>query len=362
MPSLEASAAIAGGASTAALLYWQARTYATPPLQPVVPGPIGWKGPVEERPRVHQPVFEDSESGRQAFVAFLRNALQNIGLTHRQALLFIAHKARESGWGKAVWNFNFGNIKTGSQIRGPWFWLTDKRGPDKYRAYDTAEDGIWDNVELIRKLSRYKKAWAMLIAEDPNWYGELGLSGYYGDGAYTHARPGSVAVVQAEYNDILDGVVRRDQAQPEAPRPYPVGPILASSLDLSELWRIAWISTLVGIGTYAAVSIATIHESSQTGNGAAENPKKRLTNLQRVAEYIEGSTQWERGGGLAWEGVMSVRRLSDLAGLTPEQTERVIVQQNEALRKELGLSSARIVEENGSRNLKYYRTVKNAWE
>lgn len=256
-PSLGASAAIAGGVSTAALLYWQAKAYAATPLQPVIPGPIGWKGSPQERPRVQEPVFEDSEAGRVAFVSFLRNALQNIGMTHQQALLFIAHKARESGWGKAVWNFNFGNIKTGSVVLGPWFWLTDKAGPAKYRAYDSAEDGIWDNVELIRKLSRYRKAWAMLLAEDPNWYGELGLSGYYGDGAYAHANPGSIATVQREYNDILDGVVRRDQAQPQEPRQLPVGPLTAPSLDRSELLRIAWVSALVGIGTYAVVSVAT---------------------------------------------------------------------------------------------------------
>lgn len=257
MSSLGASAAIASGASTAALLYWQARAYAVPALQPVIPGPIGWKGLPEERPRVHEPIFEHSEAGRVAFVTFLRNALQNIGMTHQQALLFIAHKARESGWGQAVWNFNFGNIKTGSPILGPWFWLTDKAGPAKYRAYDSAEDGIWDNVELIRKLSRYRKAWAMLLAEDPHWYGELGLSGYYGDGAYTHAHPESVAKVQAEYNDILGDVVRRDQAQPQDPRPLPATDPGMPVVDPSELWRIAWISALVGIGMYAVVSVTT---------------------------------------------------------------------------------------------------------
>src|SRR5262249_4678852 len=123
-PSLPAFAGIASGASTAAILYWQAKAYATPPLQPVVPGPVGWKGPVQERPAVREPVFDNSPDGRQAFVVYLRSALENIGLTHQQALLFLAHKARESGWGKAVWNYNFGNIKTGSTLRGPWFWLT----------------------------------------------------------------------------------------------------------------------------------------------------------------------------------------------------------------------------------------------
>jgi hypothetical protein len=180
--------------------------------------PVGWKGDPVERPRVHEPIFENSTNGRQEFVRYLRGALMNIGLTHGQALLFIAHKARESGWGKSIWNYNFGNIKTGSKILGPYFWLTDRLGfRDKYRAYDTPEDGIFDNLNLVRKLSRYQKSWALLMAEDPSWYGQLGLDGYYEGppdparpGQHTNHTPETIIPVQAEYNSILSSVKRFD--------------------------------------------------------------------------------------------------------------------------------------------------------
>jgi hypothetical protein len=262
--SFPAVAGVTAGASTAVILYLQAKTYATPPLQPTIapPSELGWHGDPVERPAVRQPVFEDSADGRQAFVVFLRQALENIGLTHDQALLFIAHKARETGWGKAIWDYNFGNIKIGGNPpRGPWFWLTDRLGfRDKYRAYDTAEDGIWDNVSLIKDSSRYKKSWSMLIAGDPNWYGQLGLDGYYEGppdpsrpGHHTNNTPDTIVPVQQEYNSILDSVRRYDQAQPETAQKSSAQQDVTPGvpqLEPSDIWRITWISALVALGTY----------------------------------------------------------------------------------------------------------------
>lgn len=256
MPSLESFVGLASAGTTAWWLYRQAKAGNASPLQPQRPGPVGWYGDPVEVPRVRQPVFENSDAGKIAYVAFLRNALQAIGMTHGQAILFIAHMTREGGWGKAVWNYNFGNIKTGSVIKGAWFWLTDKEGPAKYRAYATAEDGIWDNVELVRTKSRYKTAWAMLLAENPNWYGELGLSGYYGH--YSRAHPDAVEPVQREYNDILASVQRRDQPTTEdATRPPPVlpAPPGTSPVSAADWARIGWASLLVGLGTYSAAHV-----------------------------------------------------------------------------------------------------------
>lgn len=257
MVSPEAFLGLAGTAGMAWFLYRQAKMGDASPLQPQRPGPIGWYGSPVEVPRVREPVFENSDAGKIAYVAYLRNALQNIGMTHGQAILFLAHMTREGGWGKAVWNYNFGNIKTGTVLRGPYFWLTDKKGPAKYRAYATAEDGIWDNVELVRSLSRYKTAWAMLLAEDPNWYGELGMSGYYGDGYYSHAHPERTAAVQQEYNDILDSVRRRDLGGDDPARPAPTAPAPPGTSPVSvDDWKhIGIASGLAGVVIYAGVHI-----------------------------------------------------------------------------------------------------------
>lgn len=174
-------------------------------------GVYGWKGPVVERPRIHQPIFQSGRTGNAAFIRYVVGALMQIEFTQEQALLFATHKARESGWGKFIWNNNFGNIKTGSPVRGPWFWMTDARKfRDKYRAYDTPEDGIADNVNLVKKSRRYQKSWALLMAGNPNWYGQLGLDGYYEGppdknrpGKHTNHTPATVAPVQREYNAML---------------------------------------------------------------------------------------------------------------------------------------------------------------
>jgi hypothetical protein len=207
-----------GSATAVAILLYRQRAEAAAPISSTGPGGVGWKGDPVERPRVHQPIFADSREGHREFVRYLRAALTNIGFTHSQALLFIAHKARESGYGKSIWNYNFGNIKTGSPVRGPYFWMTDRRGfRDKYRAYDTPEDGIWNNVDLVRRAKRYRKSWSMLTAEDPNWYGQLGLDGYYEGppdpakpGQHTNHTPATIIPVQAEYNSILASVKHLD--------------------------------------------------------------------------------------------------------------------------------------------------------
>lgn len=279
MPSLESFVGLASAGTTAWWLYRQAKTGNASPLHPQRPGPIGWYGDPVEVPRVHQPVFENSDAGKIAYVAFLRNALQSIGMTRNQAILFVAHMTREGGWGRAVWDYNFGNIKTGTPLKGPYFWLTDKEGPAKYRAYATAEDGIWDNVELVRTKSRYKTAWAMLLAEDPHWYGELGLSGYYGH--YSHAHPEAIAPVQREYNDILDSVRRRDQGGDDSTRPAPTPPAPPGTSPVSgrDWLQIGVTSALVGVAVYATGHIVA-------GEPSRPAPPRRSARDRRQAEAV----------------------------------------------------------------------------
>lgn len=181
----------------------------------LIPSPA-WRGSVRERPAILQPVFANTRKGHVAFISFLIASLQKAGLTHEQAVLFTAHKARESGYGRFVFNYNFGNIKTGSPVRGPYFLLTDRRGfRAKYRAYDSAEQGIVDNVNLVKNSPIYKKSWALLQMQDPGWYGQLGLDGYY-EGPPDPKRPHvhtrhtreTIKPVQQEYNGIV-ALVRR---------------------------------------------------------------------------------------------------------------------------------------------------------
>lgn len=157
----------------------------------------------------------NSTSSRANFVKTTISHLRRQGLSHEQAILFTAHLARETGWGKFVVRNNFGNIKVGSWT-GESFWLTDRRGYRcLYRAYATPEDGLRDNLTLIQDSARYRRSWALLQAGDASWYGQLGLDGYY-EGPPDWEKPGihtvhntrTVAPVQREYSTIV-ALVRR---------------------------------------------------------------------------------------------------------------------------------------------------------
>jgi hypothetical protein len=156
----------------------------------------------------------------QVFVRMILPALERQGLTHAQAVLFAAHLARETGWGRWVRCNNYGNVKAGSGWTGETFWMTDARGfRDQYRAWPTLDQGIQSTLALIRDSARYRKAWRLLRAGDLRWYGQLGLDGYY-EGPTGHARDGSrfhtehdlstVLNVQREYEQIVNLVRRYD--------------------------------------------------------------------------------------------------------------------------------------------------------
>jgi hypothetical protein len=146
------------------------------------------------------------------FVRGVVPLLERNGLTHTQALLFAAHLARETGWGRWVRGHNFGNIKTGNWS-GSSFQLTDRLGFNgTYRSYNSAEAGVRDAVALIRDSRRYRRAWTLLRAGDSRWYGQLGLDGYY-EGRPERGQHGvhtlaSIGDVQREYESIVSLVQR----------------------------------------------------------------------------------------------------------------------------------------------------------
>lgn len=221
----------------------------------------GWHGPVQEVPKVRQPAFPSTTAGHIAFAKWVIPALQRHGLSHEAALLFGSHMARETGYGSSVYDYNFGNIKIGtSKPRGPWFWLTDtRRYTDKYRAYLSADDGLEDNINLVRALKMYQKSWAMLMAGDTNWYGQLGLDGYYEGppdpnrpGVHTRHTPKTIVPVQNEYNGVVR-LMRQYEASPITPA-MPAN--LSSSTELASPSGSESISALQLLGGAIAIGAA----------------------------------------------------------------------------------------------------------
>lgn len=167
---------VAGGAVAAVLLLRPGDAYAAAawPARRS-PGTTGARNPPGPEYEVkHLPA--DWSGRRCDFVKYMRGLLVGEGLTGPVADLFVAHVARETGWGRAIWNHNFGNIKQFGA--GPWHRLSDGQ---PYVTYPSARAGIHDNVTFLRDRNngRYRAAWAKLVGGDPTWYGTMGRLGYY---------------------------------------------------------------------------------------------------------------------------------------------------------------------------------------
>lgn len=189
----------------------------------------GWHGPPEEHPAKIVAQFPASTAGHVAYAKWIVPVLERIGLSQDAAILFAAHLGRETGYGRSIWNYNIGNIKAGSNPSRPWFWLTDARNHrDKYRWYSNAEDGVADAVKLVRDGAggRYLEAWNMLLSGDTNWYGKLGLLGYYEGppdpdnlARSTHHTEETIVAPQQEYDGVVSNIRRYLTLDTDVPIP-----------------------------------------------------------------------------------------------------------------------------------------------
>lgn len=112
---------------------------------------------------------------RCASVRQLLTLVQGAGLSGRPAVLFLAHLCRETGYGRSVFNSNFGNVRAFAGSNVPWHRLSDHL---PYRTYLNPVEGMRAMVAVL-DLSRYARAKAQLLNGDSSWYGTLGLAGYY---------------------------------------------------------------------------------------------------------------------------------------------------------------------------------------
>lgn len=106
------------------------------------------------------------------------------------ALLW-AQWALETGRGKAIHWYNFGNIKRSSDedycmfrcneiIKGKVVWFDPPHKQTWFRAYPSATEGAYDYLMFLSKRSRYQKAWEVLKQGDVYGFGhELKVAGYY---------------------------------------------------------------------------------------------------------------------------------------------------------------------------------------
>lgn len=111
-----------------------------------------------------------------AAVAALRALGLDDATARRVAIALVAQWARETGWGRAEWGFNVGNVKA-SNWAGDYHRLSDG---SYYRSHATLEDGVRDAINLHRS-SRYRDAFNYLVSSgDPvGWYDRIMRAGYH---------------------------------------------------------------------------------------------------------------------------------------------------------------------------------------
>lgn len=159
-------------------------------------------------PRYEAEVLAPAGQGDRA--RWLRDVvgrLEELGLSRASAVLFAAHVARETGYGRHLYGHNPGNVKQFGD--GPWHRLPDG---EPYITYPTPEAGLSANLALLDR-ARYAEARRLLLAGDPSWYGALGLAGYYegppdpSTGRRGPVTAANVRVPQADYEGTLARVV-----------------------------------------------------------------------------------------------------------------------------------------------------------
>lgn len=116
-------------------------------------------------------------------------------LKRSQVDVLVAQWAVETGFGRSVWNDNFGNVKAGRSWTGPyvllltWEWHTrggvrrKERWRAPFRAYPTPQAGISSWLGILAS-QRHRGALAHVLSSDPRAFGRAlgnvrdGGSGY----------------------------------------------------------------------------------------------------------------------------------------------------------------------------------------
>jgi hypothetical protein len=189
--------------------------------------------------------------------------------------LLVAHWALETGWGKSMWCYNVGNVKSrdGDGYDHCFFkcneilpaaqadrlcakdpdrakvttrradgscvvWFYPKHSWCRFRAFRTLEDGVYDHLKLI--VNRFYEAWPYVVSGDPEGYARaLKKMRYY-------------TADESSYVRVLRAVFRRiESAKVELPEGTPL---------TDEERREAWMHVSVSLRGLAEEAVLDAHE------------------------------------------------------------------------------------------------------
>lgn len=157
------------------------------------------------------------------------------------ALLW-AQWALETGRGKAIHCYNFGNIKRSGDedycmyrcneiINGKTLWFDPPHKQTWFRAYPSAVEGAYDYIRFLSQRSRYQKAWAAIQKGNPALFAhELKVAGYYtaNEAQYTKG----VMSLSNEFKQKADEILTWKPNQDEIPTVPPSQPEVTPLVEI----------------------------------------------------------------------------------------------------------------------------------
>lgn len=159
-------------------------------------------------------------------------AARGVGNAHAVAIPIVAHWAEETGWGRAEYNYNIGNIRNVGQCpRAHLIQGGDDAQPRPYCAFSSLNEGVARTLDLVTA-PRYTAAFAHLTAtgDGLGWFDRLLRAGWH---------PWSQSSVN-DFVSIQSRVARTVGADPGG-----------SSSVAAWLW--AGAAVVIGIAAYIAI-------------------------------------------------------------------------------------------------------------
>lgn len=145
------------------------------------------------------------------------NELYGVYPSLESLALLWAQWALETGRGKSIHCYNFGNIKRSGDedycmyrcneiLDGKLCWFYPPHKQTWFRAYSSSIDGAIDYINFLSQRTRYKKAWLAIQKGDPYLFGhELKMAGYYTADEVQYTK--SIASLTKEFKKKSDQIL-----------------------------------------------------------------------------------------------------------------------------------------------------------
>lgn len=130
---------------------------------------------------------ETHYSGASSYIPAAGAALKALGVPTKTARLLIAHSCVSSRYGTKMKDYNPAGIKASANYAGYWAsWIGFEEDPSgkrtsatmRWRVYSSLKEGYADMIRIL-KGSRYKSAYAYLVAGDTTYFSQVGYDGWY---------------------------------------------------------------------------------------------------------------------------------------------------------------------------------------